>query len=166
MRWLSSRRCREVDMMLEGKSVIIRITEDVITKAVAEDSSVNDGAELIFHGRVRSMEHGKPIVALEYEHYEGMAQDELEKLGRETLDRFSLSHITCIHRVGEISVGEISLQVIIRSVHRVEGLQAMAWFISELKKHVPIWKHAVFPDGTKIPSPCTHHDPENNPANE
>jgi len=32
----------------------------------------------------------------------------------------------------------------------------MDWFISELKKHVPIWKWAILNNGTKIPSDCIH----------
>jgi molybdopterin synthase catalytic subunit len=32
----------------------------------------------------------------------------------------------------------------------------MSWFISELKKRIPIWKWAIMEDGTRIPSECTH----------
>jgi len=31
----------------------------------------------------------------------------------------------------------------------------MNYFIAELKNSVPIWKWAIFEDGTKIPSDCT-----------
>ena len=32
----------------------------------------------------------------------------------------------------------------------------MTWFISELKKRVPIWKWAILEDGSRIPSECSH----------
>ena len=44
------------------------------------------------------------------------------------------------------------MRVTIRSTHRAEGLEAMAYFISALKKRVPIWKWAVTADGERFPS--------------
>ena len=46
--------------------------------------------------------------------------------------------------------------MVIWSKHRREGLEAMDWFISELKKHVPIWKWAIMIDNTRVPSECEH----------
>ena len=117
-----------------------------------EDNRTGDGAELVFNGRVRDTEKGKRIVALEYEYYEGMAEKELQTLAEETVDRFPISDIFCRHRVGKIPAGEIVLHVAIWSKHRKEGLEAMTWFISELKRCVPIWKWAILPDGNKIPT--------------
>jgi len=113
---------------------------------------------LIFHGSVRDTEHGASIIALEYEHYSGMAETELKTLAEHTAERFPISHLECIHRVGRIPVGEISLRVVIWSEHRVEGIHAMTWFISQLKKDVPIWKNAVMTDGRIVPSTCDHDE--------
>lgn len=121
----------------------------------SEDNRTADGAEVIFNGRVRETENGEKIVALEYERYEGMAEEELEHLAQETVNKFPIHDLFCRHRVGEVPVGQTSLHISIWSEHREEGLQAMDWFISELKKRVPIWKWAVFADGTKEAS---HHD--------
>ena len=137
----------------------IVITPDPIATPPADDSRTGEGSELIFHGRVRDEEHGRPIVALEYEHYAGMAEAELEKLARETVEGFRLADLICTHRVGRIGVGESSLQVIVWSKHRAEGLRAMGHFIRQLKLRVPIWKWAVTPDGERFPSHCNHeHD--------
>jgi len=35
---------------------------------------------------------------------------------------------------------------------------AMAHFIAELKKRVPIWKWAILASGEKVPSECVHQD--------
>ena len=130
------------------------ISNTVILALLSDETHTNDGGELQFYGRVRDMENDHPIVALDYEYYEGMAEKELQKLGEETMSRFAINQLDCIHRVGKIPVGEASLRVVIWSKHRVEGLDAMAWFISQMKKDVPIWKNAILEDGSRIPSMC------------
>ena len=122
----------------------------------SEDSRQQDGAELVFNGRVRATEHGENITALEYEQYEGMAETELTQLAEETVGKFPIHDLFCKHRIGKINVSETSLHVVIWSKHRKEGLEAMTWFITELKKRVPIWKWAIMEDGRKIPSECSH----------
>ncbi len=135
--------------------IITEITEDKIKPFSSPDSNTDDtGAELVFNGRVRNREEGDEIIALEYEHYEGMAERELNLLARKTIKEFPVHDLFCRHRVGKVPVGEVVLHVVIRSKHRAEGLEAMAWFISELKKQVPIWKWAILPDGSKRPSQC------------
>ena len=115
-----------------------------------------EGAELIFQGRVRETEHGRKIVGLEYEYYAAMAEQELRRLADKTIERFGVRDVTCWHRVGLVPVGEVAVRVTIWSVHREESLAAMAWFISEMKRVVPIWKWAVEADGTRYPSHCSH----------
>jgi len=116
-----------------------------------DDTRTLDGAEIIFHGRVRGRENGTTIVALEYEHYPGMAEKELEALAGEAARKFPIRDLVCLHRIGRVRVGEASMRVVVRSPHREEALDAVAWFISEVKQRVPIWKWAVDSDGNRIP---------------
>ena len=134
----------------------VKIAKDPVKLFGVDDKRKEDGAELIFNGRVRNMEQGKEIIALEYEQYEGMAEVELKKIAEQTCKKFPIADLFCRHRIGIIDVGEISLHVVIWSKHRREGLEAMNWFISELKKHVPIWKWAIMIDNTRVPSECEH----------
>ena len=134
----------------------VKIAKDPVKLFGVDDKRKEDGAELIFNGRVRNMEQGKEIIALEYEQYEGMAEVELKKIAEQTCKTFPITDLFCQHRIGIIDVGEISLHVVIWSKHRREGLEAMNWFISELKKHVPIWKWAIMIDNTRVPSECEH----------
>ena len=136
--------------------IISEIVQGRIVPFPTDDSRRDEGAELVFNGRVRGTEHGKLIIALEYEHYSGMAEKELNDLALETAEKFPLRDVFCRHRVGRINIGETSLHVAIWSKHRKEGLEAMTYFITELKKRVPIWKWAVLMDGEKIPSECAH----------
>ena len=134
----------------------VEIIRDPLKLFAINDDRKEDGAELVFNGRVRNMERGKEIIALEYEQYEGMAELELKEIAQRTCKKFPIKDLFCRHRIGIINVGEISLHVVIWSKHRREGLEAMNWFISELKKHVPIWKWAIMIDNTRVPSECQH----------
>jgi len=136
--------------------IIVEIVNGPIKFFQTNDNHQQDGAELIFNGRVRATELGENIIALEYEQYEGMAETELTQLAEETVGKFPIHDLFCKHRIGKINVGETSLHVVIWSKHRKEGLEAMTWFITELKKRVPIWKWAIMEDGRKIPSECSH----------
>ena len=124
----------------------------------AEAGCAADGAELIFHGCVRGVEGEAPIIALHYECYPGMAEAELRRLADESVRRFSISDLDCIHRVGDVPIGEASLRVTIRSPHRAEALEAMAWFIRQMKRRVPIWKWAVRSDGRREPTASDRSD--------
>ena len=130
------------------------IIKNIIPILPSDDTHTNNGAELQFYGRVRGEENGEAIIAIDYEYYKGMAEKELQKLGENTMHKFSISKLDCIHRVGKVPVGEASLRVAIWSKHRQEALDAMTWFISQLKKNVPIWKSTIFKNGAHVPSTC------------
>ena len=136
--------------------IITEIVHGRIIQFPTDETRRDEGAVLVFNGRVRSTENGELILALEYEHYSGMAEKELNGLAQETVEKFPLSDLFCRHRIGRINIGETSLHVAIWSKHRKEGLEAMTYFITELKKRVPIWKWAILQDGEKVPSECTH----------
>ncbi len=135
----------------------IQIVNEPIKYFEFDENRFDDGSELLFNGRVRSKENNILIEGLEYEQYQGMAKNELTKIAKESLIKFSIHDLFCKHRIGKVKVGETSLHVVIWSKHRKEGFEAMSYFISELKKRVPIWKWALLKDGTKIPSECSHH---------
>ena len=134
----------------------IQIVNEPIKYFEFDENRVEDGSELLFNGRVRFKENNIVIEGLEYEQYEGMAELELGKIAQLTCEKFPINELYCKHRVGRIGVGEISLHVVIFSKHRKEGLAAMNWFISELKKLVPIWKWAIMTDNSRVPSECEH----------
>ena len=134
----------------------VEIVGSSITPFDSNDNQKEKGAELIFNGRVRGTEHGKKIRMLEYEQYEDMAEKELRMIAQETQNKFPIKDLLCKHRIGGVKVGETSLHVSVWSKHRKEGLEAMSFFIIELKKRVPIWKWAILENGEKIPSECKH----------
>lgn len=127
------------------------IVQGPLPALLAEQAPDEAGAELVFHGRVRGLEEGAPIRALYYEHYEGMAEAELERVAQDAVDRFPIDDLRCWHCSGEVPVGQPALRVIVWSKHRAEAFDAMTWFIAQLKDRVPIYKWAVDAQGNRHP---------------
>ncbi len=98
------------------------------------------GALVTFSGIVRATEGNRIIPHLEYEHYAGMAERELEDLVGEARSRWPLRRIGLQHRVGIVAVGEPSVLVAVSASHRAEAFEAARFLIDELKRRVPIWK--------------------------
>ena len=106
-----------------------------------------DGAVVVFDGIVRNNTRGRQTLYLDYEAYEEMAARQMDELGSEARSRFSVRHVTLVHRLGRLQVGETSVLIVVASAHRSEAFEACRWLIDTLKKTVPIWKKETFADG-------------------
>ena len=58
-----------------------------------------------------------------------------------------MRHVTVVHRLGKLEVGETSVLIVVASAHRAQAFDACRWIIDTLKKTVPIWKKEYFEDG-------------------
>lgn len=110
--------------------------------AFEEGGEVETGAMVTFEGVVRPTEGERVIDRLDYEHYEGMAEQEMSRLLVLARERWPLRAVALVHRVGPVPAGEASVLVAVAAGHRVEAFEAARFLIDELKKSVPIWKHA------------------------
>jgi len=106
-----------------------------------------DGAALFFDGVVRNNTRGRKTLYLDYEAYESMALNEMEKLAQASLERFKVRDVCLVHRLGRLEIGETSVLIGVASAHRVAAFEAGRWLIDSLKKTVPIWKKEHFEDG-------------------
>jgi len=84
---------------------------------------------------------------LVYEAYEEMAIKEMEKLIGLAKDKFEISNVGIVHRIGQLEIGETSVVISVAAPHRKEAFAACEWLIHELKRTVPIWKKEVYADG-------------------
>lgn len=126
--------------------VIVRQPIDV--REIKEDmENPSDGAALVFEGVVRDNSRGRRTLYLDYEAYESMALNEMEKLAQAALERFSVRDIALVHRLGRLQIGEASVVIAVASPHRAAAFEACRWLIDTLKKTVPIWKKEYFEDG-------------------
>lgn len=103
------------------------------------------GALVIFSGLVRATEGSETISHLDYEHYEGMAQREIERLLQRAREKWPIHRAAVLHRIGAVGVAESSVIVVVSAGHRAESFEAARFLIDELKKSVPIWKQAPDP---------------------
>jgi len=125
-------------------ALLTKIIDTPIVRSAYQITPVDyTGAVVEFLGIVRNSENGEPIAAIDYEVFKEMAEHQLDLLARKYNARFGLHDLICIHRVGYIPAGEISLFIQISSSHRAEAFEAIQGFINELKETVPIWKHPV-----------------------
>jgi len=106
-----------------------------------------DGATVIFEGIVRNNTRGRATLFLDYEAYEAMAINEMEKLAQTALEKFTIHDVRLVHRLGRLEIGETSVLVVVTSAHRGQAFDACRWLIDTLKKTVPIWKKEYFEDG-------------------
>jgi molybdopterin synthase catalytic subunit len=106
-----------------------------------------DGAVVVFDGMVRNHTRGRQTVYLDYEAYEEMAARQLDELASAAREQFGVRHVTIVHRLGRLQVGETSVLIVVASAHRGQAFDACRWLIDTLKKTVPIWKKETFADG-------------------
>ena len=107
-----------------------------------------DGAVVVFDGIVRNHTRSRQTLYLDYEAYEEMALKQMDSLAREAVARFGVRHVTLVHRLGRLNVGETSVLIVVASAHRAPAFDACRWLIDTLKKTVPIWKKETFVDGS------------------
>lgn len=106
-----------------------------------------DGAAVIFDGVVRNNTRGRRTLYLDYEAYEGMAINEMERLAQASLEQFRIRDVVLVHRLGRLEIGETSVMIGVASAHRAAAFEACRWLIGSLKNTVPIWKKEYFEDG-------------------
>lgn len=129
--------------------VMIALTREPIDaeKLVAASKRGEDGAVVVFDGIVRNNSRGRQTLYLDYEAYEEMAARQMNKLASEARSRFDVRHVTLVHRLGRLQIGETSVLIAVASAHRGPAFEACRWLIDTLKKAVPIWKKETFADG-------------------
>ncbi len=126
---------------------MIRITEDDfdISAIIAQVRSSSMGAIVTFLGTVRD----DGIDMLHFEVYEELAIRELGSIRSEALDRFDIQSVNVIHRVGELSVGENILLIIVGAGHRKEAFRGCEYVLERIKESVPIWKKEIGESGQR-----------------
>ena len=130
------------------RGVIAIVNEPIETLAVLDQlKRPQDGAAVVFEGIVRDHTRGRRTLYLDYEAYEPMATKQLHVLAEQARNRFAVSGVSIIHRLGRLQIGETSVLIVVASEHRAAAFEACRWLIDTLKKTVPIWKKEYFEDG-------------------
>ena len=105
------------------------------------------GAFASFEGWVRNHNQGQSVLGLRYEAHEKLALAEGEAILGEALQRFAIVDARCVHRVGDLGIGDMAVWVGVSAAHREAAFETCRWIIDTVKERVPIWKHENYAQG-------------------
>jgi molybdopterin synthase catalytic subunit len=118
-----------------------------LERVVDEVRSDEAGAIATFTGTTRVHSRGRTVTHLDYEAYEGMAEQVMEAIAAALRRRYDLTGIAIHHRIGRVSIGDTSVVIAVSAPHRQDALAACKDAIDELKERVPLWKKEVYEGG-------------------
>jgi len=104
------------------------------------------GAIATFIGTTRNTHGGRPVLRLEYEAHEAIAEKMISKMCDEARQKFGLIHVFLLHRLGVVEVGEASIVIAVSSAHRGAAFDGCRWLIDTLKTTIPIFKKEYYAD--------------------
>ena len=127
-----------------------QISEQAIDIAAARASILRSdcGGFVSFEGWVRDHHNGKAVDKLIYSAYTAMAEKEGAKIVEAAMARLDIEAALCIHRVGELQIGDIAVWIGVSAGHRGSAFEACRFIIDTIKGEVPIWKHEFYRDGS------------------
>jgi sulfur-carrier protein adenylyltransferase/sulfurtransferase len=105
------------------------------------------GGYTSFEGLVRNHNEGLSVRHLEYEAFEPLAVKEGERIVEEAIKKFGIERAACVHRIGDLAIGEMAVWVGASARHRDEAFRACRYIIDEVKHRVPIWKKEHYENG-------------------
>ncbi|MFD1585945.1 molybdopterin synthase [Halorientalis brevis] len=125
------------------------VTLDTLVEEVkASPAAERAGAIATFTGRVRAKDapEDAPTEYLEFEKYEGVAEEKMETISAELETRDGVVDVRLHHRTGVIEYGEDIVFVVVLAGHREEAFRTVEDGIDRLKDEVPIFKKEVTVD--------------------
>jgi molybdopterin synthase catalytic subunit len=118
-----------------------------LDRVVEEVRDERAGAIATFTGTTRIHSRGRDVEHLDYEAYEGMAEQVMEEIAAELRAQYELCEIAIHHRTGRVAIGETSVVIAVSAPHRADALAACKDAIDRLKERVPLWKKEVYESG-------------------
>lgn len=112
-----------------------------------ELEAAGTGAVVCFEGRVRDHNDGRAVQGLSYEAYVNLAEAEGGRILVEAAARFAIAGVVCVHRVGDLVVGEVAVWAGVAAAHRAAAFDACRYVVDEVKARVPIWKREHYVAG-------------------
>lgn len=114
-----------------------------------ETVDVNAGALVIFGGTVRLSNAGREVDSMDYSAYGPLAARTMADIEHETLAAFDITQCRMQHRTGRLGLGEMSVYIVVRGVHRAPAFDAARHALEQLKARVAVWKNEYYADGTQ-----------------
>lgn len=115
--------------------------------AILRENNSQDGAIVFFSGLVREMNQGHGVTGLYLEHYPGMTEKSLQDIAQRACERWPLTQIRIIHRVGQLQVSDQIVFVATSSQHREAAFASCHFIMDYLKNQAPFWKKETRENG-------------------
>ena len=120
---------------------------------IRSSGGANVGAIASFVGLVRDRNakagDGTEVSTLTLEHYPGMTESSMERIGAKALERWPIIDLHIYHRVGELSPTEQIVLVVASSAHRDAAFAAAEFVMDYLKTDAVFWKKEKTSEGEK-----------------
>ena len=113
------------------------------TKILRENET---GAIVNFVGIVRDFDekNNKVIDSMTLEYYPGMTELEIEKIVKQGYERWDITGVTVIHRVGKLLPSDQIVFVGVSAKHRQNAFDSCNFIMDWLKTKAPFWKVEEF----------------------
>ena len=105
------------------------------------------GAVVCFDGRVRDHNDGRAVNGLSYQAYAVLAEAEGRRIVAEAQAKFPVMRVVCVHRVGDLALGEVAIWAGVAAGHRAAAFDACRYVVDAVKARVPIWKREHYVEG-------------------
>ncbi|RQH03265.1 molybdopterin synthase [Natrarchaeobius oligotrophus] len=119
--------------------------ESLVARIKRSSRADRAGAIATFTGRVRAKdsEDDERTEYLEFEKYEGVADERMNSLEAELEERDGVFAVELYHRTGIVEDGEDIVFVVVLAGHREEAFRTVEDGINRLKDEVPLFKKEV-----------------------
>jgi len=117
----------------------------LVARAKRSPRADRAGAIATFTGRVRERDgpDDPPTEYLEFEKYEGVADERMATIEAELEEREGVQAVLLHHRTGVVETGEDIVFVVVLAGHRREAFETVEDGIDRLKDEVPLFKKEV-----------------------
>lgn len=127
---------------------LVRTTPIAAAEVEAAVNRAEAGAVVVFEGRVRDHDHGRAVTGLTYEGHPD-ADATMQQVLAAAGDQPGVIAAAALHRVGDLTIGDLAFVAAVSAAHRAEAFAACAWLVDEVKARLPVWKLQRFADGSE-----------------
>lgn len=140
----------DVDAVLDALADVepYETLSSLVARVKRSPDSDKAGAIATFTGRVRTREDedDDPTEYLEFEKYDGIADEKMARIREELEARDGVYEVRLHHRTGVVESGEDIVFVVVLAGHRTEAFETVEDGINRLKDEVPLFKKEVTVD--------------------
>jgi len=126
--------------MIKNIQITTEALDLVSLNKLAQTSTGDMGASVIFTGNVRVSEEEKDLIGMSLEHYPGMTESQLDTIVSKAIERWSLTQVIVSHRVGYLVPGEPIVFIATGGLHRKECFESAQFIMDYLKNNATFWK--------------------------